>query len=72
MPDHNPQPKLFTAKSFAIAILAVLTGSSLSIIQEFRKTGTVSGITIGASIAAFILGLVIIILIARYANKPEK
>jgi hypothetical protein len=45
---------------------------SLASREDGRSKGTVSAATIGASITAFIIGLIIIVVIGRYANKPEK
>jgi len=68
----RPQPKLMTKGKFFIMFSTLLLGASLSIVREYRSIGSVSAATIGASIAAFISGLIIIVVIVRYANKPEK
>ena len=65
-------PKLYTKKTFAIAFSAVLIGASLGIYREYRDTGSVSKVTIGASVVALLIGVIIIVVIGRYANKPEK
>ena len=69
--EKRPQPKLFTRGKFFILFIAILLGSSLSIIREYRVRGSVSGVTLGVSITAFVLGLIIILVMRRYANKPE-
>ena len=61
-----------TNGKFFIMFCALLVGASLGIVREYRSKGTVSAATIGVSIAAFIIGLIIIVVIGRYANKPEK
>ena len=68
----RPRPKLMTKGKFFIMFCALLVGASLGIVREYRSKGTVSVATIGASIAAFIIGLILIVVIGRYANKPEK
>jgi hypothetical protein len=69
---RRPQPKLFTRGKFFILFIAILFGSSLSIIREYRAKGSVSGITLGASLAAFVIGLIILVVMSWYANKPER
>ena len=68
----NKQPKLFTKKTYAITFTAVLIGASLGIYREYRDMGSVTNITIGSSAIAFVIGIVIIVLVGRHANKPEK
>ena len=70
MAEGDP-PKLFTAKTFFIAVLAAFAGTSFPIVREFGKTGSVSGFTITCSAIGFGIALVVIILIGRHANKPE-
>ena len=61
-----------TKGKFFIIFSALVVGASLGIVREYRSKGTISAATIGASIAAFIIGLIILAVIGRYANKPEK
>lgn len=68
----RPQPKLFTKGKFFIMLAALLVGASLGTIREHHAKGSVSGVTIGASIGAFVIGLIIIVVMGWYANKPEK
>jgi hypothetical protein len=63
---------LITKGKFILLLIAIFAGSSLIICQEWRNKGTVSGITVCASIFAFLMGLIILITISWYANKPEK
>ena len=53
-------------------LAALLVGASLGTIREHHAKGSVSGVTIGASIGAFVIGLIIIVVMGWYANKPEK
>jgi hypothetical protein len=66
------KPKLFTRGKFFIIFIAILLGSFLAIIQEVRVKGRVSGVTLGASVAAFVIGLIILVVLGWYANKPEE
>lgn len=68
----NDQPKLYTKKTFFIAFTAVLIGVMLSLYREYKDTGSVSGVTIGASLAVLVVGIVMIVLVGRFANKPEQ
>jgi hypothetical protein len=70
--QKRPQPKLFTRGKFFIVFIAILFGSSWSIIREYRVRGSVSGVTLGASLTAFVIGLIIILVMRWYANKPER
>jgi hypothetical protein len=71
-PPNRPQPKLVTKGKVVLMVSALVVGASLGIVREYRSHGAVSTATIGASVAAFIIGLIILIVISRYANKPEK
>jgi hypothetical protein len=66
------QPNLFTSGKFFILFIAILFGPSLFIIREYRAEGRVSGVTLGASVAALVIGLIILVVMGWYANKPEK
>lgn len=66
------QPKLFTSSKFFIPFIAILFGPSLFIIREYRAKGSVSGVTLGASVAACVIGLIILVVLGWYANKPEE
>ncbi len=68
----RPQPQLFTRGKFCILLIAILFGSSLAIIREYRARGSVSGVTLGASVTALVIGLIIIVAVGWYANRPEK
>jgi hypothetical protein len=68
----RPQPRLFTKGKFFIMLCALLVGASLGIVREYHAKGAVSNITVGSSIAAFVIGLILIALLGWYANKPEK
>jgi len=68
----KPQPKLITKGKFYLLLGSLLVGASLGVIREYRTRGSVSAVTVGSSIAAFVIGLAIISVIGWYANKPEK
>jgi hypothetical protein len=72
-PEAKPlKPKPFTSGKFLISFIAILFGSSWSIVREYRCEGSVSGATIGASVTAFVIGLIILVVLGWYANKPEE
>jgi hypothetical protein len=66
------KPNLFTRGKFFLSFIAILFGSSLLIIREYLAKGSVSGVTLGASVLAFVIGLIILVVLGRYANKPEE
>jgi hypothetical protein len=66
------QPKLFTHGKFFILFIAILFGPAMFIIREYRAKGSVSGSTLGASVAAFVIGLIILVAMGWYSNKPER
>jgi hypothetical protein len=69
---RRPKPKLFTRGKFFILFIAILSGPSWFIIREYRALGRVSGVTLAASVAALVLGLIILVVMGWYANQPEK
>jgi hypothetical protein len=72
MEEKPAQPKLMTKGTFILMFSVILVVSLLVIYQEWRNKGTVSSVTIGASVFAFLMGLIILLTISWYANKPEK
>jgi len=68
----RPQPKLFTRGKFFILFIAILLGPSLFIIREYEIKGSVSGVTLVTSGMTLVIGLIIIVVIGWYANKPER
>jgi ABC-type dipeptide/oligopeptide/nickel transport system permease component len=72
MEEKPSQPKLMTKGRFILMFIAVFVGSLLAIYQEWHNKGTVSGVTIGVSVFTFMIGLIILMTISWYANKPEK
>ena len=68
----RPRPELFTRGKFFILLIALLVGSSWKIIRDYRTKGSVSGVTLVASAAAFVIGFIIISVVRWYANKPER
>ncbi|MFW9997905.1 MAG: hypothetical protein ACFFD4_38040 [Candidatus Odinarchaeota archaeon] len=69
--DEKPI-KLFTWKKLFILVPAVLIGASLSLIREYRSTGTIETISIVISAITAFVGFIIIAAVAWWANKPEK
>lgn len=70
--SKQPQPKLFARGKFFILFIAILFGVLLFIIREYLAKGSVSGVTIGASVMTLVIGLIIIVVVGWYANKPER
>jgi hypothetical protein len=68
----DQQPKLYTKKTFAIAFTAILIGACLGCYREFRDTGAVSETRVVVSAVVLVIGTVSVVLVGRYANKPEK
>jgi uncharacterized membrane protein len=68
----RPQPKLFTRGKFFVLLIAIIFGSSLSIIREYRAQGSMSGVTLAAAAAALVIGLIIVVVMRWYANKAER
>jgi hypothetical protein len=68
----RPKPKLVTRGKFFLPLIAILLGSSLLVVREYLAKGRVSGLTLGASLAALVIGLIILMVLGRYANKPEE
>ena len=66
------KPKLCTGGKFFLSFIAILFGSSLLIIREYLAKGSVSGVSFGASVLAFVISLIILMVLGRYANKPEE
>lgn len=72
MQSKGPRPKLFTKGKFCIMLAALLAGALLGIVREYRAKGTVSNLTLCAALAAFVIGVVIVVGLGWYANKPEE
>lgn len=58
------QPKLLTRGKFFILFIAILFGPVMFIIREYRAKGSLSGVTLGASVAAFLIGLIILVVMS--------
>jgi hypothetical protein len=71
-PETERKPKLFTSGKFFLTFIAILVGSCLVIIRDYLTKGRVSGVALGASVLAFVIGMIILIVLAWYANKPEE
>jgi hypothetical protein len=72
-PDPKPpQPKLVTKRRLVLPVIAILSGVALFVIREFCRQGRVSILTLGAALAALVIGLLILAVLVRHANQPEK
>ncbi|BBM84159.1 hypothetical protein [Candidatus Uabimicrobium amorphum] len=70
MNNHNT--KLFTTKSWVIAISAIITGASISLVREYYNTNVITTQSIIISLITLVIGLIIIAGVAWWANKPEE
>ena len=70
--EKRLKPKLVTRGKFFLALMAILLGSSLLLVREYLAKGSVSALTLGASLAALVIGLIILVVLSWYANKPEE
>jgi FtsH-binding integral membrane protein len=68
----RPQPNLLTRGKFFTILIAILFGVFLFIIREYLSKGSVSGATLVASGITLLIGLIIIVVVGRYANKLER
>ena len=71
-PEHRPQPRLVTRGKFVLILLAVMAGVVWCFVREYRTEGRISTVTIASGIAAFVVGLAILLVVTWYANKSEK
>ncbi len=69
MPEKNIV--LMTPGKYVLAVTAVLAGALSQPLHQWWATGHASGLTIGASCVALVVGIVIVTAIGRYANRPE-
>ena len=60
-----------TKAKFALCMVALTVGSSLQPIREYWTTGTVSRFMIAGAVAAFCVGLVMVLVMTWWANRPE-
>jgi membrane protein CcdC involved in cytochrome C biogenesis len=72
-PDPKPpQPQLVTKRRLVLPVIAILSGVALFVIREFCRQGRVSILTLEAALAALVIGLLILAVLVRHANQPEK
>jgi hypothetical protein len=72
-PDPKPpQPKLVTKRRLFLPVIAILSGVALFVIREFYRQGRLSILTLGAALAALVIGLLIVAVLGRHANTPER
>jgi hypothetical protein len=64
--------KLFTWKKLLIVVPAILIGASMSLIREYRSTGNIETQSIVISVITVLAGLIIVAVVAWWANKSEK
>ena len=67
----STQPKLMTKGKFALCITAVAAGASISLVREYRATGTVGTQGIVISLIVLCVGISIVLAVGWWANRPE-
>jgi hypothetical protein len=65
-------PKLMTKGKLILCLAAVSVGTSMQPIREYWATGTISGLTAAVAAVVFCTGLVIVLAIGWWANRPER
>jgi len=61
-----------TKGRFAVCMAAVIAGTSLQPIREYRAAGTVSAQTTVIAAISFCIGLAIVLAVGWWANRPER
>ena len=69
---ESPQLKLFTKRSLVLPIVVVLFATSMSLYEDFKKNGQISHFTIESSIFALVMSGLILFVMYRQGNTPEK
>jgi uncharacterized membrane protein len=71
MDNMSARPKLMTRGKFALCMAAVIAGTSLQPIREYRQAGTISTLTVVIAAITFCIGLAIVFAVGWWANRPE-
>jgi uncharacterized membrane protein len=61
-----------TKGRFAVCMAAVIAGTSIQPIREYRAAGTVSTQTAVIAAISFCIGLAIVLAVGWWANRPER
>lgn len=69
---EKKQIKLFTWNQYLASFIATFVGVGVVFIDQYKKTGTISTVSIIATIFTLFIGVSIILTVGWYANKPEK
>ena len=64
--------KLVTWKQWVVCTCAAFGGVAYAVGREYHYTGSIQTITIANAAIAFCLAVAIMIVIFRYANRPER
>ena len=64
--------KLVGWPTIVFMILACFVGSSYQLVKKYYESGSVEQNQITISVINFFIGLTIILLVVRHANKPEE
>ena len=65
----KPPVKLVTWKQWIVALAAVGVGACMSLYREYRDTGGITNGSIVLSGVVFLIGVVIVTVVFRYANR---
>jgi len=61
-----------TKGRFAVCMAAVIAGTSLQPIREYRQGGAISAVTVVIAAISFCIGLAIVLAVGWWANRPER
>jgi type III secretory pathway component EscS len=67
----STQPKLMTKGKLALCLAAGAVGASVSLVREYRATGTVQTQSIVISLIVLCVCISIILVVGWWANRPE-
>lgn len=69
--EEGPK-KLVTWKQWAIALVAIFFGATMSLYREYNATGAVQLSSIALSGATIVVGFAIVFAVFQYANARRK
>jgi len=64
--------KLVSWPKIVLMVLACFVGSTYQVAKKYYETGNIEQNQIAISVITFFIGLIIIYLVVRHANKPEE
>jgi uncharacterized membrane protein len=61
-----------TKGRFAVCVAAVIAGTSIQPIREYRAAGTITTVTIVIAAITLCIGLALVLAVGWWANRPER